>query len=130
MFNLKGKKRSEYSADDLARLEQTLADYWDKSRELESHTVSDLEKHLWLANGAAATATIGFIQARSVVPWPQYTGAWLFVVGILCLVVLKFVSATNSSRDRCRFQGAKSRFDDDEVTDDIFRGIRTRYSVF
>lgn len=126
MFNLQGKKRSEYSDDDLARLERTLEDYWDKSRDLESHTVNDLEKHLWLANGAAATATIGFIQARSVVPWTQYTGAWLFVLGILCLVALKYVSATNASRDRYRFQGAKSRFDAEEVTDDVFRGIEDR----
>lgn len=124
MFNLQDKKRSAYTAADLANFEATLADYWDKSRSLESVTINDLEKHLWLANGAAATATIGFIQAKTVVPCWQYVGAWVFVSGILCLVIMKYLSASNSSRDRYRFQDAKSRFDADEVTDHVFRHIR------
>jgi hypothetical protein len=41
MFNLQNKKRSAYSAADLAKLDATLGDYWDKSRELESETVND-----------------------------------------------------------------------------------------
>ena len=126
MFNLQNKKRSAYSADDLAKLDATLSDYWDKSRELESKTVNDLEKHLWLVNGAAATVAIGFIQAKTVVPFWQYMGAWVFVSSILMLVILKYLSATNSSRDRYRFQDAKSRFDADEVTDDVFGSVRDR----
>ena len=126
MFNLQNKKCSAYSADDLAKLDATLSDYWDKSRELESKTVNDLEKHLGLVNGAAATVAIGFIQAKTVVPFWQYMGAWVFVSGILMLVILKYLSATNSSRDRYRFQDAKSRFDADEVTDDVFGSVRDR----
>ncbi len=126
MFNLQNKKRSSYTAADLAKFEATLSDYWDKSRQLESETVSDLEKHLWLANGAAAAVAIGFIQAKTVVPFWQYIGAWIFVSGILMLVILKYLSATNSSRDRYRFQDAKSRFDADEVADDVFRNVRDR----
>lgn len=126
MVNLQNKKRNAYSANDLAKLEASHGDYWDKSRALESETVADLEKHLWLANGAAATASIGFIQAKSIVSLWQYAGAWAFVSGILCLVVLKYVSALNSSRDRYRFQDAKSRFDADEITDHAFRNIRDR----
>jgi len=53
MVNLQNNKRSAYTADNLAKLEASLGDYWDKSRSLESETVADLEKHLWLANGAA-----------------------------------------------------------------------------
>ena len=124
MFNLQDKKCSAYSAADLAKLETSLTDYWDKSRALESETVVDLEKHLWLANGAAATASIGFIQAKAVVSLWQYAGAWAFLSGILFLVVLKYVSASNSSRDRYRFQDAKSRFDADEITDHVFRKVR------
>lgn len=126
MTNLQNKKRSTYAADDLAKLEASCCDYWDKSRALESETVADLEKHLWLANGAAATASIGFIQAKDVVSLWQYAGAWAFVFGILLLVVLKYVSSFNSSRDRCRFQDAKSRFDADEITDHVFRNVRDR----
>ena len=126
MFNLQSKKRSAYAEADLAKLDATLDDYCDKSRALESQTVNDLEKHLWLANGAAATVSIGYIQAETTVPLWQYLGAWTFVVGILLLVVLKFVSSLNSSRDRYRFQDAKSRFDADEVTDHEFRTIRDR----
>ncbi|WP_255989583.1 hypothetical protein [Chitinolyticbacter albus] len=124
MFNLQNKKRSAYLADDLKRLEAMIEDYWNKSRSLESESVNDLEKHLWLANGAAATASIGFIQAKQIIACWQYAGAWAFVSGILALVIMKYVSASNASRDRNRFQNAKSRFDAEEVTDIVFRDIR------
>ncbi len=124
--NLQNKKRSAYSAADLAKLDASHDDYWDKSRDLESETVKDLEKHLWLANGAAATISIGFVQAKQTLPIWQYAGAWAFVAGILLLVILKFVSALNSSRDRYRFQDAKSRFDAEEVTDHVFRSVRDK----
>lgn len=126
MVNLQNMKRSAYAADDLAELEASHGDSWDKSRALESETVADLEKHLWLVNGAAATASIGFIQGKAVVSLWQYAGAWAFVSGILFLVVLKYVSSVNSSRDRYRFQDAKSRFDADETTDHVFRNVRDR----
>ncbi|RFC37291.1 MAG: hypothetical protein DID92_2727743267 [Candidatus Nitrotoga sp. SPKER] len=127
MFNLQDKKRSAYSAHDLEKLEASLTDYWDKSRAQESATIVDLEKHLWLANGAAATASVGFIQAaKTTVPLLQYAGAWAFVAGILFLVILKYVSSFISSRDRYRFQDAKSRFDAEEVSDHVFRGVHDR----
>lgn len=124
MFNPQNKKRSAYSTVDLAKSDPILDDYWDKSRVLESETLNDLEKHLWLANGAAATISIGYIQAKTSIPLWQYVGAWAFVVGVLLLLVMKFVSSLNSSRDRYRFQDAKSRFDADKVTDDVFRTVR------
>ena len=124
MFNLQNKKRSAYAGADLAKLDATLDDYWEKSRALESGTVNDLEKYLWLANGAAATVTIGYIQAKDIVCLSQYYGAWAFVTGILMLVVMKYVSSINSSRDRYRFQDAKSKFDAEETTDIVFKDVR------
>jgi hypothetical protein len=131
MFNLQNKKRSDYSEADFAKLNATLDDYWDKSRAIESETINDLEKHLWLANGAAATVSIGYIQVKTNVPLLQYLGAWTFVVGILLLVILKFVSSLIASRDRYRFKVAKSRFDANEVTDEVFRTVRDRtFGIF
>lgn len=126
VFNLQDKKRSAYSVADLAKVDKALDDWWDKGRAMESEAVNDLEKHLWLANGAAATVAIGFIQAKSTVPLWQFAGACAFVSGILLLVVLKYVSSLHSSHDRYRIQDARSRFDADEVTDDVFRTVRDR----
>ena len=124
MFNLKNKNRDAYLPNDLVKFEGVLTDYWDKSRTLESETIKDLEKHLWLANAAAATASIGFIQVKnSFICW-QYAGAWAFISGILALVLMKYISSFNSSRDRYRFQNAKSRFDAGEVTDYVFQQVR------
>lgn len=126
MVNLQNKKRSAYSEADLARLDASLDDYWVKSRDLESEAINDLEKHLWLANGAAATVAIGFIQAKTEIPLWQHAGAWAFVFGILLLVALKCISSVTSSRERDRFEDAKLRFDADEVTDHVFRTIRDK----
>lgn len=90
----------------MSELEKLLDDYWNKSREFESHAVNDLEKHLWLVNSAAATITIGFIQSNEVVNCLQVMAGWIFVLGIIFLLLMKFVSELNSSRDRFRFQSA------------------------
>lgn len=96
MFNLQDKKRSAYSEADLAKVDKTLDDWWDKGRAMQSEAVNDLEKHLWLANGAAATVAIGFIQAKSTVSLWQFADACAFVSGILLLVVLKYASSLHS----------------------------------
>jgi hypothetical protein len=127
MINLQNKKRSEYEKDgDLPDIEEMSKDYWNKSRETETKTIEDLEKHLWLANAAAATVSIAYIQTKELVCPSQYFGAWSFVSGILMLVVMKYVSSINSSRDRYRFQDAKSRFDAEEVTDFVFKEVRDK----
>ncbi|SCZ67566.1 hypothetical protein [Thiohalomonas denitrificans] len=126
MINLQDKKRTAYSKEELDKLEAVLGEYASKSVQLETETVVDLEKHLWLANGAAATAAIGFIQAKGAVSVWQYLGAWAFVFGILALVVLKYGSSANASRDRYRFQDAKSRFDANEDSDQIFKSVRDK----
>jgi len=126
MRKILGKKRNAFSQAELQQLEAYCADYWKQSRALESETVRDLEKHLWLANAAAATASIALLSSESAAPLAQYIGAWAFVTGILSLVVMKFVSTLSSSSDRYRFESAKSRFHRDETTDEIFSGIRDR----
>ncbi len=129
MFNLKNKKYSEYLKDkngDFLDLKKVLEDYWSKSRAAETETIVDLEKHLWLANGASAIVSIGYIQAKDVICLYQYYGAWAFVSGILMLVLMKYCSNANSSRDLNRFQDAKSQFDADEKTDCIFKDIRDK----
>ena len=125
MINLQNKKRSEYEKDgDLTDIEEMSKDYWNKSRNDETQSIEDLEKHLWLANAAAATISLGYIQTKDLVCISQYYGAWAFVSGILMLVVMKYVFSINSSRDRYRFQDAKSKFDAEEVTDYIFKDVR------
>ena len=42
------------------------------------------------------------------------------------LVVMKYVSSMNNSRDRSRFQEAKSRFDAEEATDLVFKEVRDK----
>lgn len=127
IINFQNKKRSDYEHDgDLPDIEAISKDYWNKSRDTETHTIEDLEKHLWLANGAAATISIGYIQAKDIVCSSQYYGAWAFISGILMLVIMKYVSSINSSRDRYRFQDAKSKFDAEEVTDYVFKDVRDK----
>lgn len=121
MVNLQDKKRGEYSPDALRLLEASLEDYWDRSRHLETVSIADLEKHLWLGNGGAVTASIALFQKSGWASSLHYLGAWSFVVGLLCLVILKFISTRMTWRDRARFQEAKSRFDAGECTDLVFR---------
>jgi hypothetical protein len=125
MVNLQNKKRSAYQKDDLIALEETLKDYWDTSRTRETKSIEDLEKYLWLANAAAITVSLGYIQKADKISYFNYCGAWVFIAGILMLVVMKYVSSVNSSRDRHLFQQAKSKFDADEVSDFIFKDIRS-----
>jgi len=126
MVNLQSKKRADYAPDDLERLDFANREYWDSARSLETESVNDFEKHLWLANGAALTISIGFIQSKESVSVWQYSGSWLFLTGIVLLVLLKYLSAFNSSRERFRFQDAASRFEANEVTDEVFRDVRDK----
>jgi hypothetical protein len=126
MIPIQNKKYSKYSSDELARLENQLADYSDKSRSMESETLVDLDKHLWLANGAAATISIGFVQAADEIAFLQYWGCWSFIFGIVLLVVQKNFSTWTSSRDRFRFDEARMQFYKDERTDEVFGEVRDR----
>ena len=124
MINLQNKKRSDYKKNgDLPAIDEMLKDYWDKSRAMETKSIEDLEKYLWLGNAAAATISIGYIQKSLTVSNSHYYGAWSFIIGILMLIVMKYVSSINSSRVRYLFQKAKSKFDADEVSDLVFKDI-------
>lgn len=94
--------------------------------DLETSTVVDLEKHLWLVNGAAATAAVAFVQQKGFISFWQQAGAWAFASGLLFLVTLKFISAYMSSRELARFQESKSQFDAEEQTDFVFRESELR----
>ncbi|WP_106225637.1 hypothetical protein [Legionella pneumophila] len=120
----------------MKKLENALVDYWDKSRALESRTIDDLEKHLWLVNSAAATITIGFIQSKNGVHCLQLIGGWAFVLGIISLLCMKFMAAINSSRDRKRFQEVSPEITEDnfeekmrEIKDTTFHRLRWMYLI-
>jgi hypothetical protein len=128
------KKRNAYSAKELDALEVFLDDYLLNSRNAESQAVESLERHLWLANGAGATAAVGFIQAAkaaklAVSSW-QFAGAWLFIAGIAVLVVLKFISEAQSSRMRFRFQHAAIEFEANRASDFVFCKLRDETFTF
>jgi hypothetical protein len=124
MIPVLDKDHDEYSHDELSRLEGWLDDYWQKSRSFETESINDLEKHLWLANAAAATISIGYLQAADQASLWQILGSWSFVVGILFLVGLKFVSSWAASRERSRFEAARARFYRGETKDSAFVEIR------
>ena len=120
----------------MKEFEKVLIDYLDKSRELESQSINDLEKHLWLANAAAATITIGYIQSKPEVHCLQLIGGWAFILGIIFLMLMKFVSAFNSSRDRRKFQEASSNITENnckkkmqEIKDKTFHRLRWVYLI-
>ncbi|BCZ98086.1 hypothetical protein DI137_00020 [Legionella pneumophila] len=113
-----------------------LDDYFNKARELESYTINDLEKHLWLVNASSATITIGFIQSKDGVGYLQILGAWSFVLGIISLLLMKFVSAINSSRDKKRFVEATLNISAEnaaekirEIKDKQFSCLRMTYLI-
>lgn len=131
MIELQNKKLSHYRADgDLTLSEEMLTDYKEHSVNLETYTINDLEKHLWLANGAAITISLGFIQAKGVVSQLHVYGTWLFLAAIIMLVVMKFASAINSSRDRKRYQSAHIDFYSEKTTDVVFSNIRDKIFYF
>ena len=89
MLQVINKKRSKHTADELAKREKETDDYLEKSLPRVSMSVDDLEKHLWIANGPAAVASITWIQTTTnTIFWQQYVGACLFVSGILMLVII------------------------------------------
>jgi len=129
MINIQNKKKNEFVKDgDLPDFEKMSEDYWNKSREMETKTIEDLEKYLWLTNSAAATISIAYLQQKETSTigwdWVQYCGAWAFVCGILMLLLMKYISMINSSRDRYRFQDALSKFNSGKTSDKIFENVR------
>ena len=124
---MEAKHRNEYAEEELIELKTRLTDYWDKSRNRESESVNDLEKHLWLANGAGAAASVNFIITNTAFNNYQWLGSCSFIAGLVFLISLKFLSAHIASRDRYRFQDAKNKFDAGKEKAAIFDGIRDKF---
>jgi hypothetical protein len=124
MINLNDKDIDWYkSSGNIEKIDAMIQDYWDNSRRMESETIVDLEKHLWVVNSTAATLLLGYLQTKDMITNWQAFSATAFILGIVFLFFLKFVSAYNSSRDRYQFQEASSKFQAGEVTDFIFKSV-------
>jgi hypothetical protein len=127
MINLRDKDIEWYrSSGELEKIEAVLNDYWDNSRKLESEAIIDLEKHLWIVNSTAATLLIAYLQTKEATTNWQAFSAASFILEIVFLFFLKYVSAYNSSRVRSRFETAKSKFQAGEATDFVFKTVRDR----
>jgi len=107
-------------------LKLKLDDYWNRTRDAETESINDLEKHLWLANGGALVISLGFLQTNELVDRLQFYGAWCFCLGILTLVIMKFLLAHISSRGRFRFQEATKKIEDGEDSELSLKNIRDK----
>ncbi len=129
MINLSDKDIDWYkSSGNLEQIEAMIQDYWDNSRRVESESITDLEKHLWVVNSTAATLLLGYLQTEETVKDFQAYSAASFIIGIVFLFLLKFISAYSTSRDRIRFQIASSKFQAGDATDSIFHSVRDKKS--
>ena len=120
------KDETKYYKLSPEQFDEISKDWWEKSREKESESLTDLEKHLWLANSSAATIAIGLIKSSSLlISNYKKCGAWAFILGIVLLILSKFLTAFISSRDRSRFQKAMKDVDsEDDFTSKTFKDIR------
>lgn len=118
MVRLYDKKISKYSPKELEELNVYITDYENFARDKESKSAEDIEKYLWLGNAAALAISGTYIQLMHATGSKIfYAGIGLFVVGLLLLLILKFLSGYISSRDRYRFQCARMKFEADQETD-------------
>lgn len=125
------KKRSAYSAAELQDLNDYLDDYLDNARKSESRSIDDLHKHLWLANGAALTVSVGYMQVNhNSIDHFQYMGVTAFIAGLALLVFLKYLYAFIGSRDRYRFQEAVGKFANDVEPDVVLQIENIRDGLF
>ena len=80
---------------------------------------------MWISNGSGATISIGIIQSKGMTPtFYQFLGSTSFLVGILCLLLVKVLHEILNSLDRKRFNEICNKFLDDEVTIDEVISIR------
>lgn len=137
---IRNKKRIDMSTEELSHLEAYMNDYENRSRDLESHATNDLEKYLWLGNAAGIAISGIYIQsAKTAIAHTLYWGVGFLLFGLIVLVLLKYLSAFISSRDRFRFQMAKMQFETGKETDAVldinvihdkkFRCLRRIYLV-
>ena len=125
------KKLSGYGQQELDEMKAYIADYENHARDKESKSAEDVEKYLWLGNAGALAVSGTFIQlAHATGNKILYFGIGLFLVGLLLLLILKFLSAYISSRDRYRFQCARMMFETDKETDLILSLDKIRDKTF
>ena len=104
------------TAEDLAKsgvlreIEEDLKSEFDRSRNSETQAINDFEKMLWLTNSGAATVTIGFITTTENPTLILFIGSSAFVLGIIAMLVMRFVAETVTVRDRARRQKASESF--------------------
>jgi len=101
---LENQKFSELSDEEKKEFNEYAKTYFDKAAERESESIDDLVKYLWIANSSAATASIAIIQAKGVTDFFQIWGTSSFILGIICLLALKFVSEILHSLHRYKFE--------------------------
>lgn len=131
MVKLYNKKISKYSPKELEELRVYITDYENFARDKESKTAEDVEKYLWLGNAAALAVSGTYIQLmRATGTKVLYVGIGLFIAGLLLLLILKFLSAHISSRDRYRFQCARMKFESDEEPDLVISIDKVRDGTF
>lgn len=103
---------------------------FDRARDLESQSVNELEKSLWLVNSGAATVTLGYLTTAGSPSYVQFLGCGSFVIAIVSLLLMRIVSALNASRDRNRRQAMSEKFFTDNLPISSLEKIRdTRFQV-
>ena len=118
------------TAEDLAKsgvlreIEEDLKSEFDRSRNSETQAINDFEKMLWLTNSGAATVTIGFITTTENPTLILFIGSSAFVLGIIAMLVMRFVAETVTVRDRARRQKASESFFLENAPLSIFGKIR------
>ena len=101
---LENQKFSELNDEEKREFNEYAKTYFDKASERESESINDLVKYLWIANSSAATASIAIIQAKGVTDFFQIWGTSSFILGIIFLLALKFVSEILHSLHRYKFE--------------------------
>jgi hypothetical protein len=110
---------------------------FNKARDAETHAINEFEKILWLTNSGAATITIGYITTASYPTFLQFLGSSMFVIGIISLLIMKFIGETNAVRDRARRQTTSEHFflkgvplsTFDQVRDKVFKRLAFTYKT-
>lgn len=135
------KKDEDITVEDLMRageVEKASNRLWEefnRARELETHAINEFDKALWLTNSGAATVTLGYITSTQNPTMMQFLGAATFVLGILSLLLMKFIGETNAVRDRLRRQTISEAFflngapmsSFDKIRDSTFRRLSWAY---
>ncbi len=128
MYSIKsGVKINELNESDLKEYLDYKRDYFEKAADRESKSIDDLINHLWIANGAAATASISIIQNKGVTDSFQYWGACCFIFGLIALLIFKYLSEWIVSRDRFRFQYIINEISNRRINVDSIMNVRDRH---